>query len=121
MMELGEFTKHYREFQAANTEIVAISTDPLGEARWIKEKVGTPFPVLSDAKRVVMELYGTKFLSTYQSPDGGPYNHATLILVDRNGIIRWIYRNADYRVRATVADDLEHIRRLHFGDQEKAK
>ncbi|HET7749636.1 MAG TPA: redoxin domain-containing protein [Terriglobales bacterium] len=112
MMELGEFTKHYREFQAANTEILAISTDPLEEARWIKEKVRTPFPVLSDVKRVVMTLYGTKFLTTYQSPDGGPYNHATLILVDKDGVIRWIYRNEDYRIRASVADDLQHIKEL---------
>ena len=112
MMELGEFTKHYKEFQATSTEILAISTDPLDEARWIKEKMGTPFPVLSDSNRVVMDLYGTKFLTTYQSPDGGPYNHATLILVDKSGIVRWIYRNADYRVRASVADDLAHIRQL---------
>src|SRR5512146_773827 len=112
MMELGEFTKHYKEFQAASTEILAISTDPLEEARWIKNGVGTPFPILSDAKRVVMNLYGTKFLTTYQSPDGGPYNHATLILMDKNGIIRWIYRNVDYRVRASVADDLEQIKKL---------
>jgi len=111
-MELGEFTKHYNEFQAANTEIVAISTDPLEEARWIKRKVGTPFPVLSDAKRAVMDLYGTKFLTSYPSPDGGPYNHAALILVDKNGVVRWIYRNADYRIRASVADDLAHIREL---------
>ncbi len=111
-MELGEFTKHYKEFQAANTEILAISTDPLSEARWIKEKVGTPFPVLSDAKRLALERYGTRTLSSYPSPDGGPYNHATLILVDKTGNIRWIYRNRDYRVRATVADDLEHIKEL---------
>lgn len=112
MMELGEFTKHYREFQAVHASILAISTDPMEEARWTKEKVGTPFPVLSDAKREVLTLYGTRSLSTFPSPDGGLYNHATLILVDRNGIIRWIYRNADYRVRATVADDLEHIKQL---------
>ena len=111
-MELGEFTKHYKEFQGANTEILAISTDPLEEARWVKEKVGTTFPVLSDVKRAVMNLYGTKFLTDYQSPGGGPYNHATLILVDRNGVIRWIYRNADYRIRASVADDLDHIKEL---------
>jgi peroxiredoxin len=112
MMELGEFTKQYKKFQAANTEILAISTDPVNEARWTKEKIGTPFPVLSDAKRVALERYGTRTVSSYQSPDGGPYNHATLILVDKNGVIRWIYRNEDYRVRATVADDLEHIKEL---------
>jgi thioredoxin-dependent peroxiredoxin len=112
MMELGEFTKHYKEFQAADVQILAISTDPIEESRWTKEKVGTPFPVLSDAKREVLTLYGPRSLSTYPSPDGGPYNHATLILLDKTGVIRWIYRNADYRVRATVADDLEHIKQL---------
>jgi thioredoxin-dependent peroxiredoxin len=112
MMELGEFTRHYREFQAAGAQILAISTDPIDEARWTKNKVGTPFPVLSDAKRAVLNRYGTRSLSNYPSPDGGPYNHATLILVDKNGIIRWIYRNTDYRVRASVADDLAHVREL---------
>jgi thioredoxin-dependent peroxiredoxin len=112
MMELGEFTKHYKEFRAADTEILAISTDAIEEARWTKEKTGTPFPVLSDAKRTTLERYGTRTVSSYQSPDGGPYNHATLILVDKNGVIRWIYRNVDYRVRASVADDLDHIREL---------
>lgn len=113
MVELGEFTKHYKNFQTAGVEILAISTDEMDEARWTQEKVGTPFPVLSDAKRQVMERYGTRSLSSYPSPDGGPYNHATLILVDKNGVIRWIYRNTDYRVRASVADDLAHIRELH--------
>jgi thioredoxin-dependent peroxiredoxin len=113
MMELGEFTKYYRDFQAAGVEVLAISTDGMDESRWTKEQVGTPFPVLSDGKRTVMQQYGTRSLSTYPAPDGGPYNHATLILVDKTGIIRWIYRNADYRIRASVADDLAHIRELH--------
>ena len=112
MMELGEFTKHYMEFQAANVEILAISTDGMDETRWTQEKVGTQFPVLSDAQREVLTLYGTRSLSAYPSPDGGAYNHAALILVDKSGIVRWIYRNADYRVRASVADDLEHIKGL---------
>jgi peroxiredoxin len=112
MMELGEFTRHYKEFQAAKVEILAVSTDPIDEARWTRQQVGTPFPVLSDSKRVALNLYGTRSLSSYPSPDGGPYNHATLVLVDKNGIVRWIYRNADYRTRASVADDLAHAREL---------
>jgi len=38
MMELGEFTKHYREFQAVHASILAISTDPMEEARWTRKK-----------------------------------------------------------------------------------
>jgi peroxiredoxin len=92
--------------------IVAVSTDPLERARWSQTKIGTPFPVLSDDKRVAMKLYNTVSLSTYPAPDGGKYNHATLILIDASRTIRWIYRNPDYRVRKTVADDLAEIRKL---------
>jgi|SRR5690348_13067095 peroxiredoxin len=95
-----------------NTVIVAVSTDPIEKAHWSKEKIKIPFPVLSDVKRTAMNLYNTRSLSTYKGPDGGLYNHATLILVDSSGTIRWIYRNPDYRVRATVEDDLAQIRKL---------
>lgn len=92
--------------------IVAVSTDSLEKARWSKEKIKLPFPVLSDEKRTAMNLYNTRSLSTYKGPDGGPYNHATLILIDASGTIRWIYRNPDYRVRSTVEEDLVQIRKL---------
>ena len=92
--------------------IVAVSTDPLDKARLDKDKIHLPFPVLSDHDRVAMNLYNTVSLSTYPAPDGGKYNHATLILIDAKGTIRWIYRNSDYRVRATVADDLAEIRKI---------
>ena len=92
--------------------IVAVSTDSLEKARWSKEKIKLPFPVLSDEERTAMNLYNTRSLSTYKGPEGGPYNHATLILIDSSGTIRWIYRNPDYRVRSTVEEDLTQIRKL---------
>lgn len=104
--------KHYPEFQKLNTVILAISTDPLEKARESKDKIKIPFPVLSDENRAAMKLYNTRSLSTYPGPDGSPYNHATLILVDAAGRIEWIYRNPDYRVRSTVADDIAEIRKL---------
>lgn len=93
--------------------ILAVSTDPLEKARWSQSKIQIPFPVLSDDKRTAMNLYNTVSLSAYPAPDGGKYNHATLILIDATGTIRWIYRNPDYTVRATVTDDLAEIRKLH--------
>lgn len=92
--------------------IVAVSTDPLDKAKLDKDKIHLPFPVLSDQERLALNLYNTVSLSTYPAPDGGKYNHATLILIDAKGMIRWIYRNSDYKVRATVADDLEEIRKV---------
>jgi peroxiredoxin len=98
-----------------------VSTDSLEKARWSKEKIKLPFPVLSDEKRTAMNLYNTRSLSTYKGPDGGTYNHATLILIDANGTIRWIYRNPDYRVRSTVEEDLAQIRKLAANAQPSAK
>lgn len=98
-----------------------MSTDSLEKARWSKEKIKLPFPVLSDEKRTAMNLYNTRSLSTYQGPEGGPYNHATLILIDANGTIRWIYRNPDYRVRSTVKEDLAQIRKLQDNAQPSGK
>ena len=98
-----------------------MSTDSLGKARWSKEKIKLPFPVLSDEKRTAMNLYNTRSLSTYKGPDGGPYNHATLILIDASGTIRWIYRNPDYRVRSTVEEDLAQIRKIAGNAQPSAK
>ena len=98
-----------------------MSTDSLEKARWSKEKIKLPFPVLSDEKRTAMNLYNTRSLSTYKGPDGGPYNHATLILIDTNGTIRWIYRNPDYRVRSTVEEDLAQIRKVTANAQPSAK
>ena len=98
-----------------------MSTDSLEKARWSKEKIKLPFPVLSDEKRTAMNLYNTRSLSTYKGPDGGPYNHATLILIDASGTIRWIYRNPDYRVRSTVEEDLAQIRKLQDNAQPSGK
>jgi peroxiredoxin len=84
----------------------------MDKAQWDKDKIHLPFPVLSDHGRVAMNLYNTVSLSTYPAPDGGKYNHATLILIDATGTIRWIYRNPDYRIRKTVAEDLAEIRKL---------
>ena len=84
----------------------------MDKAQWDEDKIHLPFPVLSDHDGVAMNLYNTVSLSTYPAPDGGKYNHATLILIDASGTIRWIYRNPDYRVRKTVADDLAEIRKV---------
>ena len=84
----------------------------MDKAKFEKEKGHLPFPVLSDHDRIAMNLYNTVSLSSYPAPDGGKYNHATLILIDANGTIRWIFRNPDYKVRATVADDLAEIRKI---------
>ncbi len=58
-----------------------------------------------------MKLYGTRSPSRYRA-QGGPYDAATLMLIDKTGVIRWIYQNANYKVRAPVSLDLAEARKL---------
>lgn len=58
-----------------------------------------------------MKLYGTQSQSKYRAY-GGPYDDATLMLIDKHGVIRWIYRNADYRIRAPISKDLAEAKKV---------
>jgi peroxiredoxin len=111
MGELGEFVKHEAEFKALDVQILAISVDPPDKAKWVEEKLKAPFPILSDSKRDVMELYGTRS-PEHHNREGGSINTPTLVLIDRTGVIRWIHQASNYRIRETVEEDLTQARKL---------
>jgi peroxiredoxin len=111
MGELGEFAKHAAEFKALDVQILAISVDPPAKGKFVKEKLKAPFPILSDSKREVMELYGTRS-PQYHNHAGGSINTPTLVLIDKTGTIRWIHQAANFRVRETVEEDLAQAQKL---------
>jgi peroxiredoxin len=111
MGELGEFAKHDAEFEALDVQIVAISVDPAEKGKWVEDKLKAPFPILSDSKREVMELYGTQS-PEYHNHQGGSINTPTLVLIDKTGTIRWVHQATSFRVRAAVQEDLTEARKL---------
>jgi peroxiredoxin len=111
MGELGEFVKHDAEFKALDVQILAISVDPPDKGKWPREKLNATFPFLSDSKREVMDLYGTRS-PQYHNREGGAINTPTLVLIDKTGTIRWIHQATNYRVREAVEEDLAQARKL---------
>jgi peroxiredoxin len=111
MGELGEFVKHDAEFKGLNVQILAISVDPPDKAKWAKEKLKAPFPILSDSNHKVMELYGTRS-PEYRNREGVSINTPTLVLIDKTGTIRWIHQASNYRIRASLEEDLAEARKL---------
>ena len=87
MGELGEFVKHEAEFKALDVQVLAISVDSPERGRSVHERLKADFPILSDSKREVMELYGTRS-PKYRNHEDGSINTPTLVLVDKSGIIR---------------------------------
>jgi peroxiredoxin len=111
MAELGEFVKHQQEFQALDVQVLAISVDPIDKVSEAQAKLKAPFPMLSDSHDKVMDLYGTRS-PVYKNRDGVAINTPTLVLIDRNGDIRWLHQAVDYRVRAPISEVLNEIHRL---------
>lgn len=111
MIELVQFVKHYAEFKKLNVQILAISVDRRAWGRWAKERLDAPFPILSDSRQVLMDLYGTRS-PEYRNREGISINTPTLVLIDRKGTIRWIHQAENFRVRAPVEEDLAEARKL---------
>lgn len=111
MGELGEFVKHDADFKEFDVQVLAISVDPPEKGKWTQEKLKATFPFLSDSKREVMELYGTRSPEHY-NPEGGSINTPTLVLIDKSGTIRWIHQATSYKVREGIEEDLAEARKL---------
>jgi len=78
------FDKRIRDFQAANTQVLGISTDsPFSHDNWAKSVGISNYPLLSDIHRTVAKDYGVYW------PDWNANRRATFI-VDKQGIIRFI-------------------------------
>jgi peroxiredoxin len=103
--------KHDADFKRLDVQILAISVDPAEEGKSVEEKLKAPFPILSDSKREVMELYGTRS-PKYHNREGGTINTPTLVLIDKTGTIRWIHQATNYRVREAIEEDLARARKL---------
>ena len=110
MRELGEFVERQEELKALDVQIIGVSVDPADRCREVRDKLKASFPIVSDAKRDVMELYGTR------NPDPArqeqPINTPTLVLIDKTGTVRWIHQAEDYRIRAPISRVLEEARRI---------
>jgi peroxiredoxin len=77
------FDKRVSDFEAANTQVLGISTDsPFSHENWAKS-VGISYPLLSDVQRTVVKDYGVYW------PDWNANSRATFV-IDKNGVVRFI-------------------------------
>ncbi len=78
------FDKRVGDFEAANTQVLGISTDsPFSHENWAKSVGIARYPLLSDMQRSVVKAYGVHW------PDWNANTRATFI-VDTSGTIRFI-------------------------------
>jgi len=80
------FDRRARDFEAANTQVLGISTDsPFSHENWAKAVGISHYPLLSDIHRTASRAYGVYW------PDWNANVRATFI-IDKNGTIRYTER-----------------------------
>ncbi len=108
MVELVQLERRHDDFPRRNTRVLVVSIEGLDDAR----KTQAQFPhltVVSDEARGLSEAAG--LIHPHAAPDGGDADVPTTILVDRSGIVRWLYRSPAVIVRLSPDDVLQAIDR----------
>ena len=78
------FDKRIKDFEAANTQVLGISTDsPFSHENWAKSVGISHYPLLSDVQRSVSKDYGV-YWGDWNA------NHRVTFIVSKNGKIAFV-------------------------------
>jgi alkyl hydroperoxide reductase subunit AhpC len=82
------FDKRVRDFEAAHTQVLGISTDsPFSHENWAKSVGISNYPLLADIHRTAARDYGVYW------PEWNANVRATFVL-DKQGVVRFVERYA---------------------------
>ena len=102
---MQQFTSDILKFEGRETVVLPISVDSTATLKEFKAKWKMPFDLLSDFKRSVSRLYGVL-------NDEKFYSNRAYILIDKQGIVRWTWRERNNSDRRENAELLEALARL---------
>src|SRR5579871_5328793 len=106
MIELGQLERRHEDFARRNTRVIAVSVEGPDDAR----KTQTDFPhllVLADQGRGLSDA--AQLIHARAAPDGSDADAPTTILVDRRGVVRWLYRSPEVVARLSPDDVLQAV------------
>jgi peroxiredoxin len=92
--ELADLTRHADDFRRSRTDVVGISADPIERSKMLAGYLHTEIPLLSDSRESVLTTLGL----VQRHVDGQPDNAIpAFFVVDRDGVVRWIFTSRYYR------------------------
>jgi peroxiredoxin len=107
MIELGQLEAEHAEFDRRHTRIVAVSVEGPQEAGRTQAEV-PHLLVLADREQRLATAADVIDRHTYV-PVGGVTAAPTTILIDRQGMVKWLYRPAQYVRRLAPAELLARV------------
>jgi len=79
-------------------DLYAVSVDPPDVSRRLRDRLEVQFTFLADTESALLDALGIRHHGG--GADGGDIALPTAVLVDSDGIVRWIYQSDTYRERA---------------------
>jgi peroxiredoxin Q/BCP len=97
--QLGELTARADDFRRANVAVVGISADPVNRSKMLAGFLHSAIPLLSDDRETLLAPLGL----VQHHRDGEPDNAIpAFFIVDREGIVRWMFTSQYYRELPTT-------------------
>ncbi len=109
--ELRDFDALATRFASLGVRLVAIAPDRVDELATLAHAAAWKIRLVADPTNEVGRRYNVQ--NRNFTPKRGPYRELvipTSILVDADGIVRWIDQASDFRRRTSAAVVLEHVR-----------
>jgi alkyl hydroperoxide reductase subunit AhpC len=106
MIELGQLERRHEDFAKRNVRVIAVSLEDGDKAT----KTQAEFPhllVLADHGRGLSNA--AQLVHPQSTPEGADTSAPTTILVDRRGIVRWLFRPGEAITRLSPDDVLHAI------------
>lgn len=118
--ELLELRDHYQEILDRKVEVIAVSVDDPEQSEAMRRRVGLDITFASDHDGTLLDALGIAdadglvpglAAAGFGGSDavGSSVYLPTTVLLDDEGVVRWVHRAENYRVRATPADVVRAI------------
>ena len=106
MVELGQLERRHEDFARRNARVIVVSMEGLEDAK----QTQADFPdllVLADEGRGLSEAAG--IINAHAKPSGEDADAPTTILVDKKGMVRWVYRSPEVIARLSPDEVLQAV------------
>ncbi len=110
MAELQGLGTQLSEAEKAGVEIVAVSPDPNEQSQKFAEGLRLAYRFLADRDLAVTRRYG--LVHARGGADGQDVPRPATIVLDRDGVVRWISVSRNFQVRPDPGDVLRAVRGL---------
>jgi len=93
--------------RATGAELWTIANDDPDALRALRESEGLDFPILLDPDATVIREWG---ILNDRDDRGRLIPYPTLVIVDRDGSVRWVHSDLDYRQRPPADEVVARLR-----------